>query len=193
MNILDRLLCVWLGQPQAYGTPGARVVNIKRGASETYLRRFRLMTDDPELRQGWWGRNFGRLVDWAGEKLVGHPGPYNLYLHEVFRSDDDDDPHDHPWVWYTFIVFGGYVDEQWEVPADGSPRRICGYEVMRPGTGARRAPGHLHRLRLFPWRKKPSWTLVFIGPRKQDWGFQTADVGWMPFAQYMRERQGIKS
>jgi hypothetical protein len=192
MNILDRLLCRWLGEPQPYGTPGARVVNIRRGGSATYLRRFRLMTDESELRQTVWQKRFGRFVDWVGERVVGHPGPYNLYLHEVFRSDDDLDPHDHPWVWGTLILWGGYVDELWEVPADGSPRRIKDHEVMKPGTWRRRAPGHLHRLRLFPWRKKPTWTLVFIGPRKQPWGFQTADVGWMPFEQYMRERQGIR-
>jgi hypothetical protein len=59
-------------------------------ATVIYLRRFYLW------RSKWIGKNWG-----------------DLYLHHIIRSDDDPDPHDHPWGFTGFILAGGYTDEQW--------------------------------------------------------------------------------
>ncbi|MFY9716316.1 MAG: hypothetical protein WAK40_00025, partial [Thermoplasmata archaeon] len=37
----------------------------------------------------------------------------NVYLHHICRSDDDADPHDHPWSFVTFILSGEYVNVQY--------------------------------------------------------------------------------
>ncbi len=63
------------------------------GGTETtvYLRRFYL------FRSKWFGMNFG-----------------DVYLHHIVRSDDDPDPHDHPWGFTGLILSGGYMDQSWK-------------------------------------------------------------------------------
>lgn len=35
----------------------------------------------------------------------------NIFLHNICRSDDDPDPHDHPWNFLTVLLRGSYIDE----------------------------------------------------------------------------------
>lgn len=36
---------------------------------------------------------------------------FSLYVHWIFEEDTDRDPHDHPWVFWSWVVKGGYVEE----------------------------------------------------------------------------------
>lgn len=36
----------------------------------------------------------------------------NVYLHKIARSDDDPDPHDHPWSFVSLILKNGYMDQR---------------------------------------------------------------------------------
>lgn len=92
---------------------------------------------------------------------------FNLYLHEILRSDADACFHDHPWWFWTLILRGGYVEH---LPK-GSFLRRPGRLYFRPARWA-------HRLDLH----RPAWTLVLTGPRRRRWGFHTRD-GWHPFRQ----------
>jgi hypothetical protein len=38
---------------------------------------------------------------------------FNIMLHNIKRSDDDPDPHDHPWGFVSIILKNGYLDEQY--------------------------------------------------------------------------------
>lgn len=38
---------------------------------------------------------------------------FNIFLHQFFRSDDDPDPHDHPWSFISFPLTKGYVEERY--------------------------------------------------------------------------------
>lgn len=40
---------------------------------------------------------------------------FNIMLHNIRRSDDDPDPHDHPWGFVSVILRNGYVDEQYKL------------------------------------------------------------------------------
>jgi hypothetical protein len=113
--------------------------------------------------------------------------PFQVYLHQILRSDHDRDLHDHPWWFVTFILWGGYVEHQpWprgtdfdcETPDYKAYRRWPGMILFRRAT-------HLHRLEL----TKPAWTLVIRGRSNREWGFVTA-WGWMPWQEYLRRRRG---
>ncbi len=166
-GLIERLLIRLLGEPGPY-KKGRRINDImgREDVTQLYLRRFILLKN--------------RF--------------FRLYLHKIVRSDDDADPHDHPWGWATIILRGGYVDERWdggytpkEIMVRG-PRTIVEEEIMTPGTFRRRRPGHLHRLRLFTERR-PTWTLVFTTDSNRPWGFVTADRGWIQWEQYLKERR----
>lgn len=47
---------------------------------------------------------------------------FNVMLHNIKRSDDDPDPHDHPWGFISIILRNGYMDEQYKfVPTQNPP------------------------------------------------------------------------
>lgn len=98
----------------------------------------------------------------------------NIYLHHILRSDDDPDPHDHPWDFTSLILKSGYSDEQWQWNTRYKKREFTGYERVRPGMLVRRKAEHIHRVRL---RKNsrgeeiPCWSLVRTGPYRRNWHF----------------------
>jgi hypothetical protein len=113
-------------------------------ADRLYLRRFRIL-----------------VTPW-----------FRLYLHVFYLSDDDPDPHGHPWPFVTFVMRGGYRDETWWV-TDGGMRGVYSRSpVLRAGSIAVRGVDHIHRVRLLdPGRR--TWTLVVTGRRQREWFFYT--------------------
>jgi hypothetical protein len=85
-------------------------------------------------------------------------------VHQILRSDADRELHDHPFDFLSVILWGGYREQR----ADGE--RVC----RAPALVWRRAET-LHRLELLAG---PTWTLVFRGPKRREWGFLTA-AGWV--------------
>lgn len=81
----------------------------------------------------------------------------SLRLHHIISSDDDTMYHNHPYHFRSLILWGGYVEHKPNVSS----------KKFRIGN-INNAPLELfHRLEL----KKPAWTLVWCGPRVQEWGF----------------------
>ena len=83
--------------------------------------------------------------------------PFNVFLHKILLSDNDAHLHNHPWVYATLILKGGYHEET-------------------PDGTFWRAPGHF-RLKLFndyhrlilpkdaSGNEIPCWTLFFVGKK----------------------------
>ncbi len=96
---------------------------------------------------------------------------FNIYLHNICRSDDDRALHDHPWWNVSILLSGSYVEH---TPA-GEVVRRRGAIVWRPAEAA-------HRLEL---RDGPVWTLFITGPRRRHWGFWCGDrwVHWQDFTE----------
>lgn len=98
---------------------------------------------------------------------------FGIFLHRIYRSDDDPHLHDHPWPFASLILWGGY----WEcLPDDRVTRR-------RPGTLVFHRATDMHRVSILGDR--PATTLVLIGRRYRDWGFAT-EVGWVQWREYLK-------
>jgi hypothetical protein len=148
-----------------------------------YLRRFYL------FRSKWFGLNFG-----------------DVYLHHIVRSDDDPDPHDHPWGFTGLILKGGYTDHRytWTPPqlihtrnvsimgdqvlvgegkfvAEQGRREGPFPEKVRPLTVIRRKAEHIHKV-IVP-EGKTAWTLIFTSGYNRDWNFitPTGPVFWRTY------------
>lgn len=102
---------------------------------------------------------------------------FGIYLHHILRSDGDRELHDHPFSFISLILWGGYLEERPDCPL-----KYRGFLSL-----AFRRAEDLHRVSLYPLApfdparcglERPAWTLVFRGPIKRKWGFQTAD-GWV--------------
>lgn len=160
---LERLLCKFL--------PYRDITKTVDGQEVLYLRRFFLWRSDKRDQYGDDGSA--------------------LFLHVIHRSDDDRDPHDHPWDFSTFVLKGGYDDEQWvwHPPFPTSHgiaipgmRQLMGYEPVNRLGFKRRAAEHIHRVRLRD--EKTAWTLVRAGKKRRRWGFVT-ETGWKHFKEYL--------
>jgi hypothetical protein len=103
--------------------------------------------------------------------------PFNVFLHKFLKSDPDN-LHDHPWPYFTLILWGGY----WEwvpAPEHGEHAQLKKW----------RGPGHFrfcnatsfHRIEVE--QGVTAWTLFVPGPQKREWGFQVGD-DWVGHDQY---------
>lgn len=111
--------------------------------------------DDPYIRR-WW--------------VIPRNRWFNLYLHEILRSDDDRALHDHPWLNASILVHGCYFEHR--IEAGGIHRRVLRWAGQVVFRRARTA----HRLEVIPGKRMV--TLFFTGPAIRHWGFHCPDAGW---------------
>lgn len=95
---------------------------------------------------------------------------FNLYLHEINKSDDDRAMHDHPWENTSLLIAGGYIEHT----PEGVFERKAGDTVTRPATAQ-------HRLEVIPGQR--CITLFATGAKVRDWGFHCPKgfVSWQDF------------
>lgn len=138
----------------------------KEKVTVLYLRRFYIW------RSRWIGKNWG-----------------DLYLHKIVRSDDDPDPHTHPWWFRTLVVKGKYRNESWDWGWGCRVRTPDKDETLKAPAYRYRDLNHIHRVRLDKEDWDPAWTLVWTGPYQYDangdadWSFVTENgfVSWRKY------------
>jgi hypothetical protein len=114
---------------------------------------------------------------------------FNVYLHCFLRDDDDRALHDHPWVWCSWLLRGGYIEHT--IAAGG-----IHYRRMRK-TGSVRLclPSTAHRVELLPDLDAPGrlkwqcWTLFITGPTVREWGFHCPERGWVHWKEFTAPNQ----
>lgn len=106
-----------------------------------------------------------------------YPDGSGIFLHRIHRSDADREMHDHPWNFRSFIVEGGYVEHT----ADGQRH------TYTPGMWNETKADKVHRLELLA---RPTWTIVFHGPKIRDWGFVGEDGKWVHNETYLAQKFG---
>ena len=99
---------------------------------------------------------------------------FNIYLHQILRSDDDRALHDHPW-WNLSIILKGQYLEVRPVIGDLHPGKLC-----LPGSFTLRRPTAAHRL----LNNEPCWSLFITGPRIREWGFHCPQ-GWRHWREFL--------
>ena len=142
------------------------------------------------------------LIRW---KLLNTPW-FRLCLHIFHRSDEDRELHDHPWAFFSLILWNGYVEVR---PARVYRARMAGceaahrrvplglqaalfgdrstYEHRRilPGTLLFRPARWAHRIEIRPGR--PSVSLVLMLRKEREWGFFTT-TGWRHWRKFLPSR-----
>jgi len=114
---------------------------------------------------------------------------FNIYLHNILRSDEDRALHDHPWWSCSIILSGGYIEH--------TPR---GAFLRKPGMIRCRRASASHRLELirdkdfriidgFVNSLRPAWTIFITGPRVREWGFHCPQ-GWRHWREFIGVKEG---
>lgn len=117
---------------------------------------------------------------------------FALYLHFIYLPDEDRAPHDHPFSFRSMILRGGYRERVWNVCWTEPERRH-----ILPGLERRtwrrfsvhatpRTVAHI-----IEYLKPGTVTLVWAGPKKQEWGFYPINAKWVPWAEYNRSKYAV--
>jgi hypothetical protein len=123
---------------------------------------------------------------------------FAIKLHHFHRSDEDRELHDHPWLFVSLILRGGYNEvrpskwmrERLHLCYDARryyslfpyPKAVDRHlERRRYGPGALliRPAWWAHRVELLDL-EHGSWSLVIVFPKVREWGFFT-QRGWLPW------------
>lgn len=155
--------------PSRIHQPGKLVASDASWA-ERFLARFLWHEDIPRDGGGVYMRRFF-LRGEAG-------GDWRWALHCFHRSDEDDAPHDHPFDFKTTVVWGGYIDEEWD-----RRHQIIAHHRMGFLSTAKRSALHIHRVKL-QHEGRRTWTFVRRSERWREWGFWTKD-GFVPWRKYL--------
>lgn len=150
----------------------------KRQFKDIRGRRWAFLSRDdiPDLHEPW--KTY--LTRW---RIIQTPW-FGLFLHRIALPDRDRHLHDHPWSFATLILSGGYREV---VPVGDDPAGSTVSRTWRTGSIHRLIAEEFHSIAVL--HRKPTWTLVFVGPRRRDWGFGTAK-GWVDHQTYIAQRDG---
>lgn len=96
-----------------------------------------------------------------GSKGEGDNGR-GLRLHIIKGSDSARMFHNHPYNFHSLLIRGAYIEH--------TPDNVKRYHA---GNINRKGIEDWHRLEI----DRPVWSLVWCGPRRQDWGFWSGKVG----------------
>ena len=100
---------------------------------------------------------------------------FNIYIHKIMKSDEDD-LHDNPWGYFTFIMSGGYWETVGDVEVNMDNDEIASFRTTQHWCGPfymqKVDDAHIHRLELKDedtGQDIPCWSL-FIPFRKTEIG-----------------------
>tara|TARA_B100000212_G_C27184180_1_gene451665 strand:- start:24 stop:725 length:702 start_codon:yes stop_codon:yes gene_type:complete len=114
--------------------------------------------------------------------------PFNIFIHHILKSDNDE-LHDHPWGYFTFILSGGYYEHLKLTEAGSDEEKIV--KVWRgPGFYQSVSSSWVHRLELDK-TKGETWTLFIPFKKEKDWGFYTKD-GFVDNETYLSRKKNKK-
>jgi hypothetical protein len=117
-----------------------------------------------------------RSIEWGlfGYQFIFHPHSYGIatlmrigvkfpsgrkFMLHHFRPHAEQEFHDHPWPFRTWVLWGAYLDES--LNWDGNIVR----DYLRWGSTRRREALHAHRTSC----KGHVWTFVVTGPKERTW------------------------
>lgn len=106
---------------------------------------------------------------------------FGIMLHKINTPDARDTLHDHPWSMLSLILRGGYVEF---VPGPYYAQSRVVKRINWKPRASKKNP-----LSSFHWiaevDRTPTWTLVFVGPRRKDaWGYLDRDGVFTPFNEH---------
>ena len=119
-------------------------------------------------------------IEWTGDRI----GPVAVYLHKFHRSDEDGDPHSHPWRWSVAIILsGGYREQRLDRRTNTLRTR-----TMLPGFVNIIRGDDYHRVDLIG---SESWSLFIAGPKASSWGFWNIEMRThVPWREFIARKRG---
>lgn len=117
------------------------------------------------------------VVHFRRYRLLSTPW-FNLYIHQILHSDMEKHFHDHPWGFYSLILFGAYREY-----ASYPPSYFAIHSTLfQAGNVAQHRREDAHHITLIT---PTVWSFVLTTGRKHDWGYRTQH-GWIDHQEYRK-------
>ncbi len=121
---------------------------------------------------------------------------FNIYLHCIYKPDEDKHLHDHPWNFIGIILSGAYIEEV-SLINDESFLKTVHAKNLPTKKRFRHPLDIVNRKDYIPHKilhiltSKPVWTLNFTSKRTRDWGY-IGDNGWINHKDYRKQKNENK-
>lgn len=102
---------------------------------------------------------------------------FSIYIHHILSSDEDRDPHDHPFSFQSLILKGSYMERAWYAPNFMAMHTA----TYLPGDVIKHQAKDAHKITLLT---KEVWTLVLVSGREREWGYRLKDGSWLDHQTY---------
>ena len=109
---------------------------------------------------------------------------FALYLHFIYLKDEDRDPHDHPFNFWSLILRGGYTERVWRIAPGIDRDRLHFTQTWGRFSFHKMSMRESHMIDTL---KPHTTTLVFCGRKVKSWGFYP-ETGYVPYQQYVTEK-----
>lgn len=106
---------------------------------------------------------------------------FAVYIHRIFKSDSDLFMHDHPWDYFSMVLFGSYNEITPDTMRPGQGKNV----ILLPGFCSRRKAEAFHKIGSL--NTKSVTTLFVTGRRRRDWGFMVGDR-WIQHEQFRKNK-----
>lgn len=106
---------------------------------------------------------------------------FGVYIHRVYKKDEDDHLHDHPWNYSSLIIKGWML----ETTLDHEGSRIT--NLVKRWTYTSRNQKHFHKISYVS--SGGLTTLFFRGPRISEWGYEMSGY-WVDNVKYRKIKNG---
>lgn len=105
---------------------------------------------------------------------------FGIYLHRMDGPDSRPTLHDHPWNFLSIVLKGGYEEK---------------YDYMKAiryitRTNRKKATDVHYIKRLL---RVPTWTLMFVGRRKREWGYVDPGGLWTQYDQHPHNDEFVEA
>lgn len=85
---------------------------------------------------------------------------FAVYIHGIYKADEDKHLHSHPWNYASFILSGSFSEET-----------LDGINTLLPGSFVRKKANKFHKIKELHTKKV--FTLFFTGRKDHPWGYHT--------------------
>ncbi len=107
-----------------------------------------------------------------------------MYIHRIYKADDDKYLHDHPWDYWSIVLTGSYNEEREALPNHVTTKE----NILIPGSNASRMAEQFHKIKSL--NTKTVTTLFFTGKKRREWGYKVGKY-WI-HNEYYRQNKHVE-
>lgn len=106
---------------------------------------------------------------------------FSIYIHKIYKADEDEYMHDHPWNYFNMILHGSYTEKYF----DDDMEQL---KYLTPGNCGFNMATRFHKIEKL--NSLVVTTLFITGRRKRDWGYKIGEC-WVQHAAYRQNKNAI--